>query len=30
VYEGLTHSVSQQELDDVRVFLEKRLDDLDH
>lgn len=30
VYEGLTHSVSQQELDDVRVFLEKRLDELDH
>lgn len=28
VYEGLTHSVSQEELDDVRVFLEKRLDDI--
>lgn len=25
VYAGLTHSVSQEELDDVRVFLEKRL-----
>lgn len=25
VYEGLTHSVSQEELDDVRVFLDKRL-----
>lgn len=25
VYSGLTHSVSEQELDDVRVFLEKRL-----
>jgi phospholipase/carboxylesterase len=29
VYEGLTHSVSQEELDDVRIFLEKRLDDLE-
>lgn len=29
VYPGLTHSVSEQELDDVRVFLEKRLDQLD-
>ena len=28
VYTGLTHSVSEQELDDVRVFLEKRLDEL--
>lgn len=27
VYAGLTHSVSEQELDDVRVFLEKRLAD---
>jgi len=27
VYAGLTHSVSQEELDDVRVFLEKRLTD---
>ena len=26
VYPGLTHSVSEQELDDVRVFLEKQLD----
>ena len=26
VYAGLTHSVSQEELDDVRVFLEKRLE----
>ena len=26
VYQGLTHSVSEQELDDVRVFLEKQLD----
>ena len=26
VYPGLTHSVSEQELDDVRIFLEKRLD----
>lgn len=26
VYEGLAHSVSQQELDDVRVFLDKRRD----
>jgi phospholipase/carboxylesterase len=25
VYQGLTHSVSDQELDDVRVFLEKQL-----
>jgi phospholipase/carboxylesterase len=25
VYQGLTHSVSEQELDDVRVFLEKQL-----
>jgi hypothetical protein len=25
VYAGLTHSVSQEELDDVRVFLEKQL-----
>jgi len=25
VYQGLTHSVSQQEVDDVRIFLEKRL-----
>lgn len=28
VYPGLTHSVSEQELDDVRVFLQKRLDDI--
>lgn len=28
VYPGLTHSVSEQELADVVVFLEKRLDDL--
>jgi phospholipase/carboxylesterase len=28
VYAGLTHSVSEQELDDVRVFLDKRLDEL--
>jgi phospholipase/carboxylesterase len=28
VYSGLTHSVSEQELADVRVFLEKRLADL--
>lgn len=28
VYTGLTHSVSQEELDDVRVFLQKRLDDV--
>ncbi|MCP2637990.1 alpha/beta hydrolase-fold protein [Microbacterium sp. HD4P20] len=28
VYPGLTHSVSEQELADVRVFLEKRLADL--
>ena len=28
VYPGLTHSVSEPELDDVRVFLEKRLADL--
>ncbi|HWI32603.1 MAG TPA: alpha/beta hydrolase-fold protein [Microbacterium sp.] len=27
VYPGLTHSVSEDELDDVRVFLEKRLED---
>lgn len=27
VYPGLTHSVSEQELADVRIFLEKRLDD---
>ena len=27
VYEGLTHSVSQEELDDVRTFLDKRLDE---
>lgn len=27
VYPGLTHSVSEQELADVRVFLDKRLDD---
>jgi phospholipase/carboxylesterase len=26
VYQGLTHSVSEPELDDVRVFLEKQLD----
>lgn len=26
VYQGLTHSVSAQELDDVRIFLQKRLD----
>jgi phospholipase/carboxylesterase len=25
VYQGLTHSVSQQEVEDVRIFLEKRL-----
>lgn len=29
VYTGLTHSVSEDELDDVRVFLEKRLAELD-
>ena len=29
VYPGLTHSVSEQELDDVRVFLEKQLEQLD-
>ncbi|KRB38487.1 alpha/beta hydrolase [Microbacterium sp. Root180] len=29
VYPGLTHSVSEQELADVRVFLDKRLADLD-
>jgi len=29
VYPGLTHSVSEPELDDVRVFLDKRLDELD-
>ena len=28
VYPGLTHSVSEQELDDVRVFLEKQLEAL--
>lgn len=28
VYPGLTHSVSEQELADVRVFLDKRLEDL--
>ena len=28
VYPGLTHSVSEQELDDVRTFLDKRLADL--
>jgi phospholipase/carboxylesterase len=28
VYEGLTHSVSEQELADVRVFLDRRLDAL--
>lgn len=28
VYTGLTHGVSQEELDDVRVFLQKRLDDV--
>jgi len=28
VYPGLTHSVSEQELDDVRTFLEKQLDGL--
>jgi phospholipase/carboxylesterase len=28
VYPGLTHSVSEQELDDVRVFLEMRLEQL--
>ena len=27
VYAGLTHSVSEPELDDVRAFLEKRLED---
>ncbi|HEY6124566.1 MAG TPA: hypothetical protein VIV63_07930, partial [Steroidobacteraceae bacterium] len=26
VYPGLTHSVSEQELDDVRVFLDKQLE----
>ncbi len=26
VYQGLTHSVSEPELDDVRIFLEKQLD----
>ncbi|HYI51550.1 MAG TPA: alpha/beta hydrolase-fold protein [Microbacterium sp.] len=26
VYQGLTHSVSEQELDDVRIFLEKQLE----
>ena len=29
VYQGLTHSVSEQELEDVRVFLKKQLDELD-
>lgn len=29
VYQGLTHSVSEQELDDVRVFLEKQLEAAD-
>jgi phospholipase/carboxylesterase len=29
VYQGLTHSVSEQELDDVRVFLEKRLQEIE-
>ncbi|PVE73105.1 alpha/beta hydrolase [Microbacterium testaceum] len=29
VYPGLTHSISQDELDDVRAFLEARLEDLD-
>ena len=29
VYPGLTHSVSEQELDDVRVFLEKQLEAAD-
>lgn len=29
VYQGLTHSVSEAELADVRTFLEKRLDDLE-
>jgi phospholipase/carboxylesterase len=29
VYPGLTHSVSENELDDVRVFLEKQLEQLD-
>jgi phospholipase/carboxylesterase len=28
VYPGLTHSVSEQELADVRVFLDKQLEDL--
>ena len=28
VYPGLTHSVSEPELEDVRVFLEKRLAEL--
>jgi phospholipase/carboxylesterase len=28
VYQGLTHSVSEQELDDVRTFLDKQLDEL--
>lgn len=30
VYPGLTHSVSEQELADVRVFLDKRLAELEH
>jgi phospholipase/carboxylesterase len=29
VYQGLTHSVSEHELDDVHVFLEKRLEELE-
>ena len=29
VYQGLTHSVSDEELADVRVFLEKRLESSD-
>ena len=29
VYQGLTHSVSEQELEDVGVFLKKQLDVLD-
>ena len=29
VYQGLTHSVSEQELDDVRMFLEKQLEQIE-
>ena len=29
VYPGLTHSVSEQEVADVRTFLQKRLEDVE-